>query len=182
LYARIGVPHCPEHGVPITRQSPQQIVDRILELPEGTRFQVLAPVVRGRKGHYETLLSDLSKQGYARARVDGELIDLGTKVELARYENHDIEVVIDRLVRREGIDRRLTDSMETALGLADGVALVEIVPRDEDEQGETITFSEALACPVDGESFEELEPRSFSFNSPYGACPTCDGLGTQFEV
>ena len=182
LFARIGVPHCPEHGVEIARQSPQQIVDRVLELPEGTRFQVLAPVVRGRKGNYDTLLSDLAKQGYARARVDGELHDLGERIDLARYEVHHIEVVIDRLVRRAGIERRLTDSLETALRLAEGVAMVEIVPRGEDEEGEILTFSEALACPVDGASYEELAPRNFSFNSPYGACPTCDGLGTQFEV
>jgi excinuclease ABC subunit A len=121
LFARIGVPHCPEHGVVISRQTPQQIVDRILELPEGTRFQVLAPVVRGRKGNYETLLADLAAQGYARARIDGELHELGTKVDLARYEVHHIEVVVDRLVKREGIERRLTESLETALGLAEGV-------------------------------------------------------------
>jgi excinuclease ABC subunit A len=182
LYARIGLPHCPDHGVPISRQTPQQIVDRVLELPEGTRFQVLAPVVRGRKGNYETLLADLSQQGYVRARVDGELHDLDQKIDLARYEVHHIEVVIDRLVKRDGIERRLTDSLETALKLAEGVAMVEIVARDGDEDGEILTFSEALACPVDGVSYEELAPRNFSFNSPYGACPRCDGLGTQFEV
>ena len=181
LYARIGVPHCPEHGVVISRQTPQQIVDRILELPEGTRFQVLAPVVRGRKGNYETLLADLAAQGYVRARVDGELHELGTKIELARYEVHHIEVVVDRLVKRAGIERRLTESLEAALQLADGVAEVELVPADGGE-GERMTFSQHLACPVDGASYEELAPRNFSFNSPYGACPRCDGLGTQFEV
>jgi excinuclease ABC subunit A len=181
LFARIGVPHCPEHGVVISRQTPQQIVDRILELPEGTRFQVLAPVVRGRKGNYETLLADLAAQGYVRARIDGELHDLGTKIDLARYEVHHIEVVIDRLVKREGIERRLTESLETALGLAEGVAEVELVPADGGE-GEVLTFSQHLACPVDGTSYEELAPRNFSFNSPYGACERCDGLGTQFEV
>ena len=180
LFARIGVPHCPEHGVVIARQTPQQIVDRILELPEGTRFQVLAPVVRGRKGNYETLLADLAAQGYVRARVDGELYDLGTKIDLARYEVHHIEVVIDRLVKREGIERRLTESLETALALAEGVAEVELTPKD--GENEILTFSQHLACPVDGKSYEELAPRNFSFNSPYGACERCDGLGTQFEV
>ena len=190
LYARIGVPHCPECGAEITRQTPQQIVDRILELPEGTRFQVLAPVVRGRKGTYETLLTDLAAQGFARARIDGEVHELTEKVELARYEQHTIEVVVDRLVVREGIERRLTDSLETALRLADGVAEVQLVPRagersEETEEGladETLTFSQHLACPNGHGSFDELAPRNFSFNSPYGACSTCDGLGTRFEV
>ncbi|HEY8544709.1 MAG TPA: excinuclease ABC subunit UvrA [Acidimicrobiales bacterium] len=194
LYARIGVPHCPECGATITRQTPQQIVDRIIELPEGTRFQVLAPVVRGRKGTYETLLADLSAQGFARARIDGELHELTEKIELARYEQHTIEVVVDRLVRRDGIERRLTDSLETALRLADGVAEVQIVnrkggPGESGEGGEeegladdTMTFSQHLACPNGHGSFDELAPRNFSFNSPYGACETCDGLGTRFEV
>ncbi|MCU1358543.1 MAG: excinuclease subunit, partial [Acidimicrobiales bacterium] len=182
LFARIGVPHCPEHGVVISRQTPQQIVDRVLDLPEGTRFQVLAPVVRGRKGNYETLLTDLASQGYARARIDGELHDLTDKVDLARYENHSVEVIIDRLVLRDGIERRLTDSLETALRLAEGVAEVEIVSKDPDGESERMTFSQHLACPVDGKSYDELSPRNFSFNSPYGACERCDGLGTQFEV
>ena len=134
LYARIGVPHCPNCGRVITRQTPQQIVDRVLQLEEGTRFQVLAPVVRGRKGEYEGLLKELATQGFTRARVDGELVELGaaTSERLARYENHTIEVVVDRLVRRPGIERRLTDSLETALRLAEGVAEVEIVPREDD--------------------------------------------------
>ncbi|MDQ3977967.1 MAG: excinuclease ABC subunit UvrA [Actinomycetota bacterium] len=186
LYARIGVPHCPKCGAVVQRQTPQQIVDRILELPEGTRFQVLAPVVRGRKGEYEGLLAELASQGYARARVDGELRDLSDREQfkLARYEMHTIEVVVDRLVRRDGIERRLTDSLETALRLAEGVAEVEIVPRDGDSAPEngTLTFSQHLACPNDGTSFDELAPRNFSFNSPYGACPKCDGLGTRYEV
>ncbi|MDQ1569017.1 MAG: excinuclease subunit, partial [Actinomycetota bacterium] len=188
LYARIGVPHCPQCGSQITRQTPQQIVDRVLELPEGTRFQVLAPVVRGRKGEYESLLADLGRQGYTRARVDGEVVELtGTEAarpRLARYEQHTIEVVVDRLVRRPGIERRLTDSLETALRLAEGVAEVEIVARDEGEavEGETLTFSQHLACANCGLSFDELAPRNFSFNSPYGACERCDGLGTRFEV
>ncbi len=186
LYARIGVPHCPQCGRQITRQTPQQIVDRVLELPEGTRFQVLAPVVRGRKGEYESLLADLGKQGYTRARVDGEVIELtGTEAalpRLARYEQHTIEVVVDRLVRRPGIERRLTDSLETALRLAEGVAEVEIVAREDEDEGETLTFSQHLACSHCGLSFDELAPRNFSFNSPYGACERCDGLGTRFEV
>jgi excinuclease ABC subunit A len=186
LYARIGVPHCPNCGRVITRQTPQQIVDRVLELPEGTRFQVLAPIVRGRKGEYEGLLKELASQGYTRARVDGEVHDLTDKLALARYEQHTIEVVVDRLVRRAGIERRLTDSLETALRLAEGVAEVEIVPRDEngnaDSSNETLTFSEHLACNHCGISFDELAPRNFSFNSPYGACERCDGLGTRFEV
>jgi excinuclease ABC subunit A len=190
LYARVGVQHCPNDGTRLQRQTPQQIVDRILELDEGTRFQVLAPVVRGRKGEYDTLLADLSGQGYVRARIDGETVVIDEFLQrderLARYEQHKIEIVVDRLVLREGIERRLTDSLETALQLADGVAEVEIVDRagehDEVAQPETLTFSQHLACPVCGTSYEEPAPRNFSFNSPYGACETCDGLGTTFEV
>ncbi|MAG10077.1 MAG: excinuclease ABC subunit A [Actinobacteria bacterium] len=185
LYARIGVQHCPDDGSRLQRQTPQQIVDRVLELEPDTRFQILAPVVRGRKGEYETLLEDLSGQGYVRARIDGETVQIDEFLKgedrLARYESHDIEVVVDRLVLREGIERRLTDSLETALQLADGVAQVDIVPRDGGE-GETLTFSQHLACPACGSSYDEPAPRNFSFNSPYGACETCDGLGTTFEV
>ncbi|MFN8105182.1 MAG: excinuclease ABC subunit UvrA [Acidimicrobiia bacterium] len=186
LFARIGKPHCPNCGRPIARQTPDQIVDRVLAMDEGTRFQVLAPVVRGRKGDYETLLADLSKQGFARAKVDGEVVDLAEGRRLERYEMHTIEVVVDRLVMRDGIRRRLTDSIETALGLAEGVAEIEVVPRDVDDgdgaMAETLVFSEHLACSECGLSFEELVPRNFSFNSPYGACETCDGLGTRHEV
>ena len=182
LYARIGVPHCPEDGSVIARQTPQQIVDRVLELPGKTRFQVLAPVVRGRKGTYDTLLAELAQEGYARAIVDGEPHELTDGVDLARYEQHTIQVVVDRLVVRDGIERRLTDSLETALRLAEGVAEIQIVPRDGEEAPELLTFSQHLACPTCGRSYEELAPRSFSFNSPYGACPHCDGLGTRFEV
>jgi excinuclease ABC subunit A len=182
LYARIGVPHCPVDGTLVSRQTPQQIVDRILELPDGARFQVLAPVVRGRKGEYQALLEELAGQGYARARIDGEIRELSELPKLARYENHTIEVVVDRLVKRKGIERRLTDSLETALRLAEGVAEVALVSRDPDEQEEVLTFSQHLACSTCGRSFDELAPRNFSFNSPYGACPTCDGLGTRFEV
>ena len=184
LFARVGVAHDPETGERLVRQTPQQIVDRILRLPEGTRFQVLAPVVRGRKGTYEQLFTDLASQGFARVRVDGEVHELPAQLELARYEQHTIEVVVDRLVLRDGIDRRLTESMEAALVLAEGVAQVEIVPGkdDPDAEPELLTFSEKLARPSDGKSFEELAPRNFSFNSPYGACPSCDGLGSVFEV
>ena len=202
LYARVGIPHCPEDGSVVSRQTPQQIVDRVLTLPEGTRFQVLAPVVRGRKGEYESLFEELAGQGYARARVDGVVYELSDLPKLARYEAHTIEVVVDRLVLRPGIERRLTDSLETALKLADGVAEVQIVPRErttssngagatdeigEGEAGEagepeTLTFSQHLACPVCGTSYDELAPRNFSFNSPYGACTRCDGLGTRYEV
>ena len=185
LYARIGVQHCPNDGARLQRQTPQQIVDRVLELEEGTRFQILAPVVRGRKGEYESLLEDLSGQGYVRARIDGETVQIDEFLKgddrLARYESHNIEVIVDRLVLREGIERRLTDSLETALQLAEGVAQIDIVPR-EGEEGETLTFSQHLACPTCGGSYEEPAPRNFSFNSPYGACETCDGLGTTFEV
>ena len=204
LYARIGVPHDPETGERLIRQTPQQIVDRILEMEPGTRFQVLAPVVRGRKGTYDTLLADLAGQGYARAIVDGELLELADMagatglsggadgLELARYEMHNISVVVDRLVLRDGVERRLTDSVETALRLAGGIAEIDIVarprPDDDDDRGRAveeprrIVFSQHLARPSDGKSFEELAPRNFSFNSPYGACTHCDGLGTVFEV
>ena len=189
LYARIGVPHCPECGREITRQTPEQIVDRILALPDGTRFQILAPVVRGRKGEYESLLEDLAKQGFSRARVDGEVRDLAESHRLDRYYTHTIEVIVDRLVRRDSIRRRLTDSIETALNLAAGVAEVEVLPRDGDGgespgglDAETLVFSQHLACAHCGLSFDELAPRNFSFNSPYGACATCAGLGTRHEV
>ena len=182
LFARIGVPHDPETGERLVRQTPQQIVDRVLEMEEGTRFQVLAPVVRGRKGTYDTLLEDLASQGFSRAIVDGQDHDLGDEVDLARYEMHTIEVVVDRLVLREGIGQRLTESMETALALAEGVAEIQIVPRSDDEEPTRIIFSQHLSRPSDGKSFEELAPRNFSFNSPYGACSHCDGLGSVFEV
>ncbi len=193
LYARIGVPHDPETGERLVRQTPQQIVDRVLTLPEGTRFQVIAPVVRGRKGTYETLVADLAAEGFARVRIDGEVMDLADiagdddegrpKLQLERYETHDIEVIVDRLVQRDGIDRRLTESLETALRLAEGMAQIEIVPaKGSDGEPEVLTFSEHLSRPSDGKSFEELAPRNFSFNSPYGACQFCDGLGTNYEV
>jgi excinuclease ABC subunit A len=186
LFARIGIPYCPNDGTKIERQTPQQIVDRILTMAEGTRFQVLAPVVRGRKGEYDTLLADLASQGYVRARIDGETVDIAEFLKrpekLARYENHTIHIVVDRLVKRDDIERRLTDSLETALKLADGVAEVELVPKEGEEASEMLTFSQHLACPLCGTSYDELAPRNFSFNSPYGACEACDGLGTTYEV
>ncbi len=176
LYARIGFPHCPNDGTPVSRQTPQQIVDQILELPEDTRFMVLAPVVRGRKGEYEGLIDELAKQGFSRARIDGEIRELTEEIKLDRYYQHTIEVIVDRLVRKEGIDQRLTQSLETALALTDGVADIEIL------DGDVLTFSQHLACPQCGLSFEDLQPRNFSFNSPYGACPECSGIGTRFQV
>ena len=181
LYARIGVQHCSRDMTRLSRQTPQQIVDRIMKFDEGTRFQILAPVVRGRKGEYDTLLQELASQGFSRARVDGEVVDIGEFLKkptrLAKYEQHQIDIVVDRLVRRDGITRRLTDSLETALRLANGVAEIEIV-----DGGEPITFSQHLACPKCGDSYEELAPRNFSFNSPFGACANCLGLGTKYEV
>jgi excinuclease ABC subunit A len=179
LYARIGHPHCPKCGRPIGRQTPDQIVDQVMSLPEGTRFQVLAPVVRGRKGEYERLLKDLASKGYARARIDGEVRELSDPIRLDRYYKHDIEVVVDRLVARPDIRRRVADSVETALELSEGLAALSV---QTDGREEIVTFSEKLACTYDGLSFEELAPRNLSFNSPYGACTTCDGLGTRLEV
>jgi excinuclease ABC subunit A len=179
LYARIGHPHCPKCGRAIGRQTPEQIVDQVMQLPEGTRFQVLAPVVRGRKGEYEKLLGDLAHKGFVRARVDGDLRDLGEPIRLERHYKHTIEVVVDRLVAKPDIRRRVADSIETALQLTDGIAAIAVqVDGKEDVQ----TFSQKLACTFDGISFDELAPRNFSFNSPYGACQTCDGLGTRLEV
>src|ERR687888_762079 len=179
LYARVGHPHCSNCGRPIGRQTPEQIVDQVLELPEGTRFQVLAPIVRGRKGEYERLLQDLARKGFVRARIDGELRDLSESIRLPRHYKHTIEVVVDRLVARSDIRRRVADSIETALQLAEGIAAV-AVQTDGTEEG--INFSQSLACTFCGLSFDELAPRNFSFNSPYGACQTCDGLGTYLQV
>ncbi|MBI1350782.1 MAG: excinuclease ABC subunit UvrA [Actinomycetales bacterium] len=182
LFARIGVPHCPVCGDVIQRQTPQQIVDQVLELPEGTRFQVLAPVVRERKGEYVDLFRQLVSQGYSRARVDGVVHALESVPALKKQEKHTIEVVVDRLTVKAESRRRLTDSVETALGLSGGLVVLEFVDLAEDDPDRERVFSEHLACPRDGLSFEELEPRSFSFNSPFGACPECTGLGTRREV
>ncbi|TMK35102.1 MAG: excinuclease ABC subunit UvrA [Actinobacteria bacterium] len=180
LFARVGHPHCYNCGRPIGRQTPEQIVDQVMELPEGTRFQVLAPVVRGRKGEYEKLLQDLARKGYPRARIDGEVRDLAEPIRLPRNYKHTIEVVVDRLVAKPDIRRRVADSIEQALELAEGIASVAVVTHEGHEDVQT--FSQKLACTYCGLSFDELAPRNFSFNSPYGACPTCDGLGTRLEV
>ncbi|HXC84810.1 MAG TPA: excinuclease ABC subunit UvrA [Trebonia sp.] len=187
LYARVGKPHCPLCGRPIARQSPQQIVDRVLELEEGMKFQVLAPVVRGRKGEYGELLKELQTKGYSRARVDGEVIRLdevtgSTIPALKKYEKHNIEVIIDRLAVKDTARRRLTDSVETALNLAGGVVILDFVDLPDTDPHRERMYSEHLACLYDDLSFDELEPRSFSFNSPWGACPDCTGLGTRMEV
>jgi excinuclease ABC subunit A len=199
LYARAGRPHCVQCGEPIVRQTPQQIVDRLLQLPDGTRFQVLAPVVRGRKGENLELFRELQGKGYSRARVDGEVVSLAEPPALDKKKKHDVDVVIDRLVSRtEGDEekqrstkRRLTDSVETALGLAEGIVVVELVdvPTDATSTEDhplaprERRFSERLACPNDHPvALEEIEPRTFSFNGPYGACPECSGLGTRLEV
>ncbi|WP_067433183.1 excinuclease ABC subunit UvrA [Nocardioides jensenii] len=186
LYARAGRPHCPVCGSPIERQTPQQIVDRLMGFDEGTRFQVLAPVIRGRKGEYVELFRSLQSQGYSRARVDGETNTLDALLEgptLSKQKKHTIEVVIDRLAVKESAKRRLTDSVETALGLAGGLVLIDFVDRDAKDPHREMRFSEKMACPNEHSlDTDDLEPRSFSFNSPFGACPTCSGLGTRMEV
>ena len=182
LFARIGKPHCPECGKPIARQTPGQIVDRLLELPEGTRFQVLSPVVRERKGEYADLFRQLQSQGYARVRVDGVVYALEEVPKLKKQEKHTIEVVVDRAVAKASARRRLADSIETALRLSGGLVIAELVDLPESDPARERVYSEHLACMDDDLSFEELEPRSFSFNSPFGACPECTGLGTRMEV
>jgi excinuclease ABC subunit A len=183
LFARAGTQFCPVCGERVTAQTPQQVVDRLLELPEGTRYQVLAPVVRGRKGEYADLFKELQAKGFARARVDGEVVQLTSPPTLEKKLKHDIEVVIDRLVAREGVQRRLTDSVETALGLAGGLLVVELVDADIDDPERERRFSEHRACPNDHQlTLEEIEPRTFSFNAPYGACPECTGIGSRLEV
>ena len=182
LFARIGHPHCPVCGDEIARQTPQQIVDQVLALPAKTRFQVLAPVVRERKGEYQELFRQLQTQGFSRARIDGVVHALTEVPTLKKQEKHTIEVVIDRLSVTAESRQRLTDSIETALGLGHGYVILDFVDRDATDTDREVTFSEHLACPRDGLSFEELEPRSFSFNSPFGACPECTGLGTTREV
>ena len=182
LYARAGTPHCPKCGRTIARQQPSQIVDRVLELEEGTRFQVLSPVVRARKGEYVDLFADLQTKGYSRARVDGVVHSLAEPPTLKKQEKHTIEVVVDRLTVKESAKRRLTDSIETALGLGGGLVVLDFVDKPEGDPDRERTYSEHLACLYDDLSFEELEPRSFSFNSPFGACPECHGLGVKKEV
>ncbi len=183
LFARAGAQHCPVCGEPVSRQTPQQIVDRLLELPEGTRYQLLAPVVRGRKGEYADLFRELQTKGFARVRVDGEVLQLAEAPTLEKKLKHTIEVVVDRLVARDGVQRRLTDSVETALGLAGGRLLVELVDADAADPARERRFSEHRACPNDHElTLDDIEPRTFSFNAPYGACPECTGIGSRLEV
>jgi len=176
MYARIGKPICPNHGIEISSQTVEQMVDRLVEYPERTRMQVLAPLVSGRKGTHVKLLEDIKKQGYVRVRVNGELIDLDDNISLDKNKKHSIEVVIDRVIMKDGIAPRLSDSLESALRLGEGRVLVDVM--DEEE----LLFSEHHACPICGFSIGELEPRMFSFNSPFGACPECDGLGMKLEV
>lgn len=183
LYARAGVQYCPVCGEKIQAQSAQQIVDRIEKQAEGTRFQILAPILRGRKGEYQDVFADLAAKGFTRARVDGDVVRLDDPPQLEKKLRHTIEVVVDRLVAREGIRSRLTDSVETALALADGIVVVEFVDRDQDDPHHFARYSEKRACPNDHPlTLEEIEPRTFSFNAPYGACPECDGLGAKLEV
>ncbi|MEO5709106.1 MAG: excinuclease ABC subunit UvrA [Nocardioidaceae bacterium] len=187
LYARAGRPHCPTCGAPISRQTPQQIVDRVLTLEEGARFQVLAPVIRGRKGEYVDLFRQLQTQGFSRARVDGEIYSLDTMLtegpKLDKQKKHTIEVVVDRLAVKQSSKRRLTDSVETALGLAGGLVVFDFVDRPAKDPERELRFSEKMACPNEHAiDTDDLEPRSFSFNSPFGACPECHGLGTRMEV
>lgn len=183
LYARAGRPHCPVCHAPIERQTPQQIVDRVMQLEEGTRFQVLAPVIRGRKGEYVELFRTLQAQGFSRARVDGETVQLADAPALEKQRKHTIEVVVDRLVVKPSSKRRLTDSVETALGLASGLVVLDLVDLDAKDPRKEMRFSEKMSCPNEHDiETDELEPRSFSFNSPFGACPECTGLGTRMEV
>src|SRR3989304_2093388 len=177
LYARVGTPHCPQCGQVIAAQTVQQMVDRVLTLPGGSRIVVLAPIVRGRKGEYRKLFFDLRRQGYSRVRVNGPVRELGEEIELDKNKKHTIEVVVDRLTVKPTIAVRLADSLETALRLADGV-----VGGETAESGPVSVFSERLACARCGVSFPEISPRMFSFNNPYGACPECGGLGTRFEL
>lgn len=176
MYARVGHPVCPNHGIEITSQTIEQMVDRVLELPEKTRIQILAPIVSGKKGAHKKTLEGIKKEGYVRVRIDGDMYDIGDEIELEKNKKHSIDIVIDRIVVKEGVTSRLFDSIESALRLAEGYAVVDVIGDKE------LLFSEHYACPYCGFSVGELEPRMFSFNSPFGACPTCDGLGTKLEV
>ncbi len=189
LYARVGAPHCPNCGRPVTQQTPQQIVDAVLALPEGTRIQVLAPLIKDRKGHHQQVFEDVRKAGFVRVRVDGFVHDVDEEIELDRYKNHTVEAVVDRLVIKDkeakGADQdraRLNDSIETALKLGDGSVIVNKPGMGAPERGEDLLFSEHFACPFCDISLPEIEPRTFSFNSPHGACPECQGLGVRMEL
>src|ERR1700732_93691 len=177
LWARIGHPHCHICGRPISGQSAEQIIDQVMELPEGTRFMVLAPIVRGRKGEYGKQLEERRAEGFTRVKVDGGLLRLDAEIVLDKKYKHDIAVVVDRLVMKDELRKRLADSVETAVSLADGLVEIELVDSDEVQ-----TYSEKFACPVHGPSLVELESRIFSFNSPHGACPRCTGLGSPMEI
>lgn len=176
LFARIGIPHCPVCGKEIKQQSIDQIVDKILKFPDGTKFQILAPIAKGKKGEFQKELENASKSGFSRARIDGEVTDLSEKIKLKKNIKHNIEIIVDRLVMKDGITSRLTDSLETAFSLTDGTVLVDVIG------GEEILFSQNFACPDHGSFMDELEPRMFSFNNPFGACPTCSGLSVFMRV
>jgi len=176
LFARVGVPYSPATGLPIESQTVSQMVDIIMEMEEGSRLYLIAPMIRGRKGEYRKELADLQKRGFQRVKVDGELYEIEDVPPLKKNYKHDIDVVVDRIVVRDGLQSRLADSLETALGLADGIAIAEFA-----DGGDRVTFSAKFACPVSGFTIEEIEPRLFSFNNPFGACPTCDGLGTKLH-
>ena len=175
LYARIGIPHCPKCGKEIRRQTVDQMVDQLMALPERTKIQLLAPVVRGRKGEHAKVLESARKSGYVRARIDGNLYELSEEIKLEKNIKHNIEIVVDRLAIREGIEKRMTDSIESVMALSDGLMIVDVI------DGEPMNFSLSFACPDCGISIEEVEPRSFSFNNPFGACPDCFGLGYKME-
>ena len=175
LYARIGIPHCPKCGREIKKQTVDQMVDHIMQLPDRTKIQLLAPVVRGRKGRHEKILDQAKRNGYVRVRVDGNQYDLSEEIVLDKNIKHNIEIIVDRLVVKEGIERRLTDSLENVLKLTDGLVVIDVIG------GEALTFSQSFSCPDCGISIDEIEPRSFSFNNPFGACPTCFGLGYKME-
>ncbi|GER05401.1 hypothetical protein JCM17846_30830 [Iodidimonas nitroreducens] len=184
LWARVGIPYSPTTGEPIAAQTISEMVDRVMALPEGTRLYLLAPIVRGRKGEYKKEYKDLQKRGFQRLKVDGNFYDIADAPVLDKKYKHDIDVVVDRIVVRDGLETRLADSFETALDLADGLAFAEYAYRDGDEpegEPERITFSARFACPVSGFTIAEIEPRLFSFNSPHGACPVCDGLGLELR-
>ena len=175
LYARIGIPHCPNCGKEIKKQTVDQMVDQIMKLPERTRIQLLAPVVRGRKGEHQKLFEQAKRSGYVRVQVDGNTYELTEEIKLDKNKKHNIEIVVDRLVVKEGIEKRLTDSIENVLELSNGLLMVDII------DGETMQFSQSFSCPDCGISIDEIEPRSFSFNNPFGACPECFGLGYKME-
>lgn len=176
LYARVGVPHCPVCGKEIKQQSIDQIVDKILRLPEGTKFQVLAPIAKGKKGEFQKELENAAKSGFSRARVDGEVVDLSDRIKLKKNIKHNIEIIVDRLIMKEGVASRLTDSLETAFSLTEGTVLIDVIG------GQELLFSQNFACPEHGSCMDELEPRVFSFNNPFGACPTCSGLSVFMRV